>query len=266
MKKPNIITLLTDFGYGDPYVAAMKGVIYTINPHVNIIDITHNVPPHNIRAGAIILWSTYKYFPKGTIHLVVVDPGVGTKRKPIVIYSKNYIFIGPDNGVLTLAANEDGIEKTYEIISNTKYLKREISFTFHGRDIFAPIAAYISRGVSINELAKETSLTFSLNIPKYTIKNSQIIGEIIYIDHFGNLITNIPKGIAEKILAFYRNYEVNIKNKVISAKFVKAYGNAKEGEPLLIINSFNLLELSINLGNAAQRYAANVGDKIIIKY
>lgn len=261
-----IITLLTDFGANNPYIASMKGVMLKINPDITIIDISHNVQQYNIQLGAIILWASYKYFPEGTIHVVVIDPGVGTKRKAIIIETNNYYFVGPDNGVLTLAAYEDGIKNVYEIYIKSKYVLQKISYTFHGRDIFAPVAAYLSKNIKPDNMGKKTKLTTSLHIPMYKVINNVIVGKVIYIDDFGNVVTNIPADLIDnKLLYFDRYYTIKIVSKVIKAKLVKAYDEVGTNEPLLIPDSFNLIEFSINKGNAAKKYSVNIGDEITLE-
>ncbi|MFX1297384.1 MAG: S-adenosyl-l-methionine hydroxide adenosyltransferase family protein, partial [Promethearchaeota archaeon] len=189
MQEP-IITLLTDFGEKDPYVGEMKGVILSICPNAKIIDLSHDIEKHNIYEGSFFLYSTAKYYPKHTIHLVVIDPGVGSERKSLVIQSKNYYFVGPDNGVLSLAALDNKIQKVIEI-NNPSYFLKPVSDTFHGRDIFAPIAAHLANNTTPEKFGSLTQTWIQIKIPEVLIKKNEIIGEIIHIDRFGNLVTNI---------------------------------------------------------------------------
>ena len=199
-----MITLTSDFGLKDPYVAEMKGVILTINPQANIIDVTHSIEKFNIREGAFILASAAPYFPKDTIHLAVIDPIVGTERRSILIQTKRGFFVGPDNGVLMLAAQNQGIEHLYEL-SNPKFMLTKVSSTFHGRDVFAPAAAHLDRGVKPSEFGPEITEAATIKFPSVVRRNSSLIGEVWHIDDFGNIITNI----SQKDLP--QNQVVNIK-------------------------------------------------------
>ncbi|HRU81512.1 MAG TPA: SAM-dependent chlorinase/fluorinase, partial [Candidatus Methanomethylicus sp.] len=182
-----IVTLTTDF-HGH-YVGVMKGVIKSLSPATEVIDLSTEVEPFGLKGGAFILCSSYKYFPKGTIHLVVVDPGVGTSRKAIVIKTKNYIFVGPDNGVMAPAAEEDGILEVYEI-GKGFIERREVAPTFNGRDIFAPVAAYLADGGNLKELGKQLHRFERVEF-KRTVGGDFVFGEVIYADMFGNLTTSI---------------------------------------------------------------------------
>lgn len=261
MKK--IITLLTDFGLKDPYVGAMKGVILSICPNANIIDISHEVRKFDIRQGAYILASTAPLFPKGTIHIGVVDPGVGTTRKPIIIETKKSFYIGPDNGLLTLAALKEGIKKVVHI-ANRKYMLPHVSYTFHGRDIFAPAAAHLANGVPIEEFGPILKKYETLSFSKPKIHKNRIEGEIIYIDDFGNVVTNIYRDILEKIDINERKIikiQFNDRTEKI-LKICEAYNEVKEGDFLAIIGSGDFLEISINQGNAAKKLNIKEGTKI----
>ena len=263
----SIITLLTDFSEESYFVASMKGVILSINPNAKIIDITHNVPRHDIKRAAFILWSCYKYFPKNTIHVVVVDPGVGSERKSIIIKSRNYYFVGPDNGVLTLAAEDDGIEKVFEIIPG-KYTREKISTTFHGRDIFAPIAAYLSLGIKPEEIGKEISNCVKIQLPKPEIINENTIKcSVVYIDNFGNVYTSIRNDLIEKLgIEYGCKFLVKFSNGVeIEIPFVETYSKVPEGHVLALINSEEFLEFAINLDNFARKFDVKEGNELIIK-
>ena len=269
--KMKVITLLTDFGTSDYFVASMKGVILKINPNVYIIDIAHDIPKYDIRRAAIILYATYKHFPKDTIHVVVVDPGVGTQRRGLVIRTNNYYFVGPDNGVLIMAALDDGIKEIREITNNKLFYTQNISHTFHGRDIFAPIAAHIAKGTPLDEIGNMLSLN-DIIVPEFTkpkISNSSIEAEVIYIDSFGNVYTNITKKIIDELnITYGKVLRISFldKNVELTVPFVKSYGYVKKGEVLCLINSEGFLELSANLDNFAKRYNVSVGDRLLVKF
>ncbi len=235
-----IITLLTDLGYTDPFVGEMKGVIYKINPEVKIVDITHNIPMGDIEKAAFFLVHYYQYFPEGTIHIVVVDPGVGGKRASIIFSSNGHYFVGPDNGVFSFLFTE---KTTIHLIE--KFTREEISDTFHGRDVFAPAAAWISQGKDIQMFGKVLSEPVRINFPKPVSQEDYIIGEVIYIDHFGNITTNIPASSIDT------NIELIVESKTIRGLYT-SYDSVPIGKPLLIINSFGFLEVAVNSGNASK--------------
>ena len=189
-----VIALLTDFGLKDSYVGVMKGVIATVNPRVTVIDLDHDVASHRIEEAAFLLATSYSYFPQNTVFCVVVDPGVGSSRKAIAIQTKNYYFVGPDNGVLWQAAERDGITKIVTL-ENKKYFRKPVSSTFHGRDIFAPIAAALTKGYRPAGFGREIKDFINPDFINPQVERGTIFGEILHIDSFGNLITNIPLNI-----------------------------------------------------------------------
>ncbi len=251
------ITVLTDFGYQDPYVGIMKGVIINIFPGVKILDISHDIPSFSIKHTAFSLFSYYKYFPKGTIHLVVVDPGVGSLRKAIVVEAGDRYFVLPDNGIITYVWNHEEKKKAY-ILENEKYFLKPISNTFHGRDIFSPVAAYIAKGVNIEEFG--SSLDTPLLLPPLTLKKekSYILGEIIYIDKFGNAVTNIEKSLISRNISCIRVKDLCIK------RILRYYGEAEKGEKFGLFGSTNFLELSENQGKLSDSMNLEIGDKVQI--
>jgi S-adenosyl-L-methionine hydrolase (adenosine-forming) len=254
-----MITLTTDFGLRDPYVAEMKGAILTINPKAMLIDITHNVEKFNIRMGSFMLASAAPYFPKGTTHLVIVDPGVGTERRGIVVQTKRGFFVGPDNGVLMLAAQSQGIESIYEL-SNPNLMFPQTSNTFHGRDIFAPAAAYIDRGTQPRDFGSEIKDPV---LPHFSVVEQirgVLNGEILYIDGFGNVIFNIK----EKIMPNSPVISIKLPQVSLKLKFCKTYGEATTGEPIVLVGSDGFVELALNQGSAAEKFNLKVGDKIAI--
>ncbi|MEM7008085.1 MAG: SAM-dependent chlorinase/fluorinase [Thermodesulfobacteriota bacterium] len=236
-----IITLSSDFGLSDHYVGVMKGVILSINPEAQVVDISHEVPKYDVLRGALLIQNSFAYFPKDTIHVVVVDPGVGTKRKPIIIESDLGTFVGPDNGVFTFI-----LEKQCNIyeITNKDYMLQDISSTFHGRDIFSPAAAHLSSGVSSDKFGDKVENPILLELPKPQLKENEIIGEILYEDSFGNLISNIPASIMPD------SCRILVGDTIIDT-VVQSYQHGEIGEPLAIIGSSGYLEISVNQGNAA---------------
>ncbi|MCS7096020.1 MAG: SAM-dependent chlorinase/fluorinase [Nitrososphaerota archaeon] len=257
-----IITLTTDFGLADPYVAEMKAVILRINPNVTIVDITHQIEKFNIKMGAFILASAAPFFPEGTIHIAVVDPGVGTERKPILIEAESAFFIGPDNGLLTLAAKKQGIKHVYEI-SNPKFMLPKISTTFHGRDVFAPAAAYLSMGVPPSEFGLELHEISTPTFAGIIESGETLVGEVIHIDDFGNIITNFTDKELNKFIA---NGKIHVKlgETELSLNVRKTYAEVEPLKPLAIIGSHDFLEISINRANAAKFFNVKVGDKVTL--
>jgi S-adenosylmethionine hydrolase len=257
----HMITLMTDFGTSDHYVGVMKGVILNINPQVEIVDITHAIPPQDILGAAFLIDSTYRYFPSGTIHVVVVDPGVGSERRAIVCQTETAYFVCPDNGLLThILHNEKHAHAV--AVENSAYFLPQVSNTFHGRDIFAPVAAHLSRGVPISELGNPVTQPVQLALPKPQVTEEMVIGHIIWIDSFGNLVTDISREILESLEG--QNGVVIHAGSAKIDHFNRSYAESEIGEVLAIIGSFNRLEISINQGNAAQVLGLKRGDTITI--
>jgi S-adenosylmethionine hydrolase len=261
MKKP-IITLLTDFGTKDHYVASMKGTILRINPQCTLIDITHHVSPHDIKEGAFVLANAYSSFPKGTIHLSVVDPGVGGPRKPILIVTTNYFFVGPDNGLFTLALKKEKVKKVVAL-TNPKCFIPHMSTTFHGRDLFAPVAAYISLGVKPEAFGPKLDSWVELDFGKPRISGGKLIGKILHIDAFGNLISNINE---EQLFHFVkdRSFVIRIGKRDIKG-LKKGYWEGKRNEPMALIGSGGFLEISVKDGNAQKMLKVRKGDQVTIE-
>lgn len=237
-----IITLTTDFGIDDHYAGSMKGVVLGINNEAVITDITHGIPKYDIFKAAYTLRSFYKYFPKGSIHVVVVDPGVGSERKPIIVQTEEGIFIGPDNGVFSFVLKESKSVNVFEI-TNSEFMLEDLSSTFHGRDIFAPVAAHLSLGVDIQDFGEVLKNPISLEIRRPELKGDEIVGEVIYVDSFGNLITNIPGDL------FKRSSKVQLGEFIIDS-VANTYQDVKKGKLLAIIGSSGFLEISVNQGSA----------------
>ncbi len=257
-----IITLTSDFGLRDPYVAEMKAAILSISSNVTIVDISHDIEKFNIKMGAYVLASSVPYFPKGTIHIAVVDPSVGTKRQPLLIQTKQAFYIGPDNGVLALAAKNQDIEHIYEI-ANRKFMLPKVSTTFHGRDIFAPAAAHLANGTSPSAFGPEIQEITMPEFAKITKREDGLVGEVIHIDGFGNIVTNFEKSELE-LLKVKKAVNIKLKDTKLMLKLCKAYTQAQPQEPLTIIGSHNFLEISVNQGNAAKHFKMKNGDKITL--
>lgn len=261
MAKPSgIITLTSDFGYGGEYVGVMKGVILRINPKCQLIDITHQISPQNIFQASLVLQNSYSFFPKGTIHMVIVDPGVGTARRPIIIKKEGYFFVGPDNGVFTPIIKE-GKFTAFEITFRPS-LKWPESSTFHGRDIFAPTAAYLSLGKEAQKFGPPIANLQRLDWPLPVLKGQKVIGQILLADPFGNLITNITRDFFESQIAS-RRFQIKGKGWSISC-LQKTYDQVPVGQPLALFGSAGFLEIAINRGNASQALQLKPGDSFII--
>ena len=187
-----MITFLTDFGIADYFVPAVKGVILSLNPQATIIDLTHEIPAQDIQAGAFTLGACYHNFPAGTIHLAVVDPSIGSERRPIIVAAGNYFFVGPDNGIFSYIYQREKSVRVFHA-NKTALFRHNSSSTFHGRDVFAPLAAWLSKGLSPENFGAEINDYTRLNLPRPQVSNQGISGEIIHLDHFGNCITNLTE-------------------------------------------------------------------------
>ena len=281
------ITLTTDFGNSDVYVGVMKGVILGINPNAQIIDITHAIPPQDIHETAFTINAAYQYFPTGTIHVIVVDPGVGSSQEAMVYQTDNASFVCPNNGVLSYVLRELGSDGDAVILDNPAYHLPHVSNTFHGRDIFAPVAAHVSLGVALEELGTRMHEIVQLPMPTVQRSENRLTGQIIKIDRFGNVITNI----SEEMLATFlfpsmplveaisrlrllstpfqqaeqgNQFEIRVGNMCLK-KLNNAYAESDAGTPLSIIGSFGLLEIAINLGSAETCLGLKRGDAVVIQ-
>lgn len=257
----NIITLATDFATHDWFVGTMKGVILGIAPHATIVDITHEIPPGDIRAGAFALAASHRFFPKGTVHVAVVDPGVGSERRALAVQTANYFFVGPDNGVLSLALAREKIKSIHQL-TNDEFFLKPVSRTFHGRDVFAPVAAHLSLGVPIQKLGPRLEDFVKLDWPRLRFRDGKIEGEIVRVDRFGNLITNID---AENLRVFGdKPCEVFAKRKRL-CPIAPFYGAVRVGRPLAVLGSTGFLEIAINGASAADKFRLRVGDAISLR-
>ena len=259
-----VITLLSDFGLKDPYVAEMKAVILSICPQARIVDISHGIEKFNVRMGAFVLASACPYFPKGTIHVAVVDPSVGTKRRALLVETEDAFFVGPDNGLLMLAAQKQGIRNVYSI-TNKRLILPNVSRTFHGRDVFAPAAPHLARGCNPSDFGPAV---IDYVIPKFAkphSKRGEISGEVLHIDDFGNIVTNISKQDLKKAgVTEGSKLKAKLGEETVGLKFCYAYGETTAITALMLIGSHDFIEIAVNQGNASKRFKIKVGDSVTI--
>ncbi|NOZ25277.1 MAG: SAM-dependent chlorinase/fluorinase [Nitrospirae bacterium] len=260
-----LITLTSDFGTRDPFVGQMKGVILNTNPDVELVDISHEISPHNIREGAVLTGMSYEYFPVRTIHLVVVDPGVGSSRRPIIVATQNHYFVGPDNGVFSMVYRKEKDSLRVIHITSEHYFLKKDSTTFHGRDIFAPVAAWLSKGIPVDHFGVRIDDFMNIHLPEPGMPSRNTIeGEVIYIDRFGNAITNISSDLLNDSVNGGGRLRIVLKGRVVPVK--SCYAEVDDKELYCLINSFGFLEFFICRGNAAESFGIRIGDTVgIIK-
>jgi len=264
MNFANIITLTTDFGLQDPYVGQMKGAILKRNITARIVDLTHAISPHDILDAAVTIRTSYRYFPSGTIHLIVVDPGVGSQRSILAATGENHLFIAPDNGLLTLLAMDNKLEAVHRV-ENSSLFPSEVSGTFHGRDIMAPVAAALASGLPLDKVGPETTFTecVQLEIPEPSIDEQGITGQVMHFDHFGNLKTTITS-------RHFSQFQpssfsgINIGNQSIDA-LSSTYAEQAAGELVALMDSSGYLEIAVNRGNAAKMTGCTIGDPVTVQ-
>jgi S-adenosylmethionine hydrolase len=254
-----IITLTTDFGEESPYVAAMKGVILGINPLARLIDLSHQIPPQDVRHAAYFLAHSLSYFPSGTIHVVVVDPGVGSERAILYVEIAGQRLLAPDNGCWTMLS---GTPERVIRVAERRYWRPEVSNTFHGRDIFAPVAGHLSSGLDPALLGPAVQSWARLDSAALKCQSDGIGGEIVFVDHFGNLITNIPAALVQQ----------NPTRLAIGGKacpeFIwgRTYSDAEPGQLLVLISSGGFIEVAVSHGNAAKRLGVGLGESVLLKW
>ncbi|MEM2122898.1 MAG: SAM-dependent chlorinase/fluorinase [Candidatus Bathyarchaeia archaeon] len=261
-----IITLLSDFGARDPYVAEMKGVILGICPEAVLVDVSHEVEKFNVAMGAFLLASAVKFFPKGSIHVAVVDPGVGGPRKPIIMDVECGYLVGPDNGLLAMAAERIGLKGVYEIKPG-KYTLRTVSSTFHGGDVFAPVAAYLARGTPPSTLGVRVEGYAGISVFRSLPRRGWAEATVLYVDSFGNLITGLSwRDVEEAGFPSASRFEVESKGRVFKALGASTYSEVGEGELALIpYGSHGFMELAVNRGDAAGLLGVKAGEKLSVK-
>jgi S-adenosylmethionine hydrolase len=262
-----VISLLTDFGLSDAYVGIMKGVILSKAPDAGIVDISHRISPQDLVRAAYLIDSAYHYFPKGTVHVVVVDPGVGGNRDIIALEAAGYYFLAPDNGVLTRILETTTVSSAVTV-ENRRFFLETVSRTFHGRDIFAPVAAYLVQGGDLRDLGPLVAPgdLAHLRLPKPRVaKTGEVIGAVIDIDRFGNLITNIDEGLIQGLCKKSGSaVTVHVSRSIIYGLQI-SYAGVSPGEGLAIIGSRGTLEISVNCGSARDFFPAAIGDTVMVQ-
>jgi S-adenosylmethionine hydrolase len=253
---PRIITLTTDFGTSDGYVGAVKGAILSINPKVRLVDLSNEIPSFDIVVGAFHLGCSFSFFPKGTAHLAVVDPGVGSERRPLLVATKNYFLVGPDNGLFTLVLQRDPAVAIYEL-SEKRYFRSEVSSTFHGRDLFGPVAAHLTRGVEPSKFGKRRELIKLL--PDFTVRKFKHgwMGKILFFDKFGNAFTGFYRSEMEGTSCLWRKKKIPL---------YRTYSNIPKGQPGALFGSSGFLEIALREDSFQRAYKATRGDDVILTH
>lgn len=256
--RQHILTLLSDFGLSDIYVGVMKGAIAQVNRSITVVDLTHQIPPQNIAAARFCLMNAYPYFPDGTVHVAVVDPGVGSNRRAIAVEFADGFLVGPDNGLFSGVLSKSAAVRAVEL-TNPHYWKPETSATFHGRDIFAPVGANLACGVSLDQLGRaiDPVTLVQLAIPECTQTDYYVAGCIQYVDHFGNLVTNIPA-------AYVQGKTWSVKAAGLIIPGLTTYSDSPDGCAIALIGSHGCVEIAINGGNAQTQLKLNWGEEVQI--
>lgn len=266
--RPNgLIVLLTDFGTRDFYVGAMKGAILRASPNVRIEDITHDVPNYDIAEGAYTLLKSALEFPKGTVFLCVVDPGVGTARKPVaVLTADGNAYVGPDNGLFTRVIDAAGLVAAYELTNPDLMGKDLISSTFHGRDVFGPVAAHLASGFPIDRVGPRLESLVRLESRKPRVEGGAVLGEVTLVDEYGDVLTNLlRKDLEQAGIQKGDTLKIRIGDREVVAPFLKTYGDVPEGKPVCTISSGEVFEIAINRGNLGKSIDARRGDPVIVQ-
>jgi len=260
MARP-VIGLLSDFGTRDHYAGTMKGVVLSICPDAALVDITHEVPAHDILGGALELAAAYRYFPAGTVFLVVVDPGVGSGRRGLAADVGDYRFVAPDNGVLTLVFRETPPRQVVELTAR-RYARPTVSRTFEGRDRFAPASAWLARGVQLQALGRAVTDYHVLHIPAAELSDDRIVGQVLRVDRFGNLVTNIDRRMLER-LAQTGAIDIRVGPHAVG-RLVATYSEIGDGEVCALFGSTDHLEIAANAASAAERLALDRGAAVVV--
>ncbi|HYO92015.1 MAG TPA: SAM-dependent chlorinase/fluorinase [Pyrinomonadaceae bacterium] len=259
-----VVTLLTDFGTSDYFVGAMKGAVLRVNPQARIVDITHEIPPHDITAGAFTLMAAYGSFPAKTVHVAVVDPGVGSERRPILVTSRDYFFVGPDNGLFGYVYELEEQVRVFHL-TNERYFSREVSATFHGRDLFAPVAGAVSAGVEPSELGSEITDYVRLEpLAVRVVGAGQTEAAVIHVDRFGNCITNITRADLTGELLTKGARLVVAGREITSFRKFFAEGGTLEGELFAVWGSAGFLEIAAFKASAARLLDIKRGERVLL--
>ena len=253
-----IVTLLTDFGTRDTFVGVMKGVILSIAPDARLVDLTHHVPPQDVHAGAFALKTAYRYFPPGTVHLAVVDPGVGGARRPVAAHIGDYLFVGPDNGLLSHVLAREPLRRAVAL-DNVRY-HLPVSRTFHGRDIFAPAAACLAAGTPLESLGTPLQRLLTLPLSCPVVRPEQITAHVVYVDVFGNLFTDVT----EETAADWGALEAEIGGRRLPAS-AASYSAVPEGHPVALFGSSGHLEIAVRNGSASRQFGLHIGDTVLLR-
>ena len=275
-----IITLTTDFGTADGYVGVMKGVLLSIAPEARLVDLSHAIPAQDVRCAAYVLYTAVPFFPDGTVHLAVVDPGVGTERRPVAIHTPKGTFVGPDNGLFTYVLAEAEEWQAVELTSSAHRLLR-VSDTFHGRDLFAPAAAHLAAGAALADLGPPVTNPVLLPLPRLTVSQGRAEGEVWHADRFGNLVTSVGwlRWEREQLMltpVFRRqsspeaqflasSAEVEIAGQRLEGVH-RTYGMVQVGQPVALVGSEGFLEIAVRQGNAAECLGVRAGDPVVVRF
>jgi hypothetical protein len=263
-----LVAVLTDFGTTGFYVGAMQGAMYTANPRVRIATITHEIEPFNVSQGSYLLAQAAREFPTGTVFLCIVDPGVGTERRGIVLESADgKLFVAPDNGLLTGVMDVLGVSRVHEITEGAARAEKKASSTFHGRDIYGPVAAQLAGGAKVSKVGRQITDPVRLSAARAHRDGTVLVGTVIHVDRYGNLITNIEGNLAHEAgLVPGKKVHVTVGSRSIIATFSTTYGDVPEGNWLALINAEGVVEVARNMGNAAQSVGALAGAVVRLKY
>ena len=265
--EPATVLFLTDFGVRDGAVPLCKGVMWSIEPRLRVVDVTHQIPPYDIETAAEVLEQTLPFYPAGTVTVAVVDPGVGSERKPIaVLTKKGHLLVGPDNGIFTLVVDAEGLDRAVELKERRYFRQAEKSFTFHGRDIFSPVGAHLAQGTPIDSLGPPV-VPIRLPVVPPHISNGIVSGTVRYVeDPYGNVVTNIPAALLDSA-SFHvgDSLQVTIGPTVLRLPWRPTFSDVPNGKPLAVMHSRGLMSFSINQGDFATAYGVKRGLKVMLK-
>jgi len=265
-KMTNLVALYTDFGINDPYVGQLKGAVKTINPTAELIDLSHDSSVFDISAASYLLAKSARTLPSGTVVVAVVDPGVGSERAALAVRTATgRIYVGPDNGLLTEVLAREGLTEARLIENKDLFLPGEASSTFHGRDIFAPVAAHLAAGKSLDTVGPKAEKIFRLPRNTATVMPNLAKGLVVFVDHYGNILTNIPGSELAKLKSG-QLLNLTIKGKPVPVPFLRTYAEAPDDRPFALVNSDGEFEIAIAKGNAAKKLGVGPGDPVVLKF